>query len=136
MSWRMLILILTIVVYLTGCGNSDSTNSDSTLVSPSEIEHLQIIQDNGDVPPGTDRYTEYNYPQSKMSSDVLQKIDKITPTIENLYCSNDGVTYEINITNSREEISTYVSNNRACGRENEITFISVEDVEYMISIFE
>ncbi len=132
MNWKTILLIATSLLFLFGCGNTNSpNNTTTTLISSSEIQHLQIIQDNGYFHE-TERYIDYNYSLSELSSEVLQKIDEISTTTENLYCSNDGVTYEVNITDSSGEISTYVSNNRDCGRENEIKFISVDDFEDII----
>ncbi len=136
MDLKTTILIITSILFLIGCGETDSNNSGTTFILSSEIQHLQIIQDNGNVFPEEDRYIEYDYSRSELSSDVLQKFDEISVTIEDLYCSNDGVTYEINITDSRGDIFTYVSNNRDCGRENETIFISVYNFEDIILLFE
>jgi len=116
--------------------NPDSERNDTGLVPSSEIEHFQLIQDNGNAAPGEDRYVEYNYSKSELSSDVLQALDGISTTTENLFCSNDGTTYEINLTDSSGDIHTYVSNNRDCGRENEIVFISIDDIEAILPLFE
>lgn len=128
------IIIITITLSIIACGDKDQ-GSDSK-ISSSEIQHLQIIQDNGNVPPGENRYTEYNYDLIDLSPDALQAINEISITNENLYCSNDGVTYEVNITDSYGEIFTYVSNNRDCGRDNENAFISTEDIENLILLAE
>ncbi len=135
MDLKSTILIITSILFLIGCGNTDSKNSNTTFILSSEIQHLQIIQDNGYVPFEEDRYIEYNYSQSELSSDMLQKLDETSTTTEDLYCSIDGVTYEINITDNNDDISTFVSNNRDCGRENENIFISVDALEDIILLF-
>jgi hypothetical protein len=121
---------------LSGCGNSDSDSNDRPLVPSSEIQHLQIVQDNGNVTPGMDRYIDYSYSRNELPIDVLQKLDEISTATEDLYCVNDGVTYEIKITDSFGEIFTFLSNNRDCGRENEIYFIAVDDIEHILSMLE
>jgi outer membrane murein-binding lipoprotein Lpp len=134
----MISLVILSILYLSGCANSDSDSdsNDRLLVPSSEIQHLQIVQDNGNVPPGMDRFIDYSYSRNELPIDVLQKLDEISTATEDLYCSNDGMTYEINITDSLGEIFTYVSNNRDCGRENEIVFIAVDEIEHILSMLE
>jgi hypothetical protein len=135
---KTIIFIIISVMCFIGCGDSsqDSSSKDTGFIPSSEIEYFQIIQDNGNVPPGVDRYVEYNYPKSELSSDALQALDEISTSEENHYCSNDGVTYEVNITDSFGDVITYVSNNRDCGREDETIFISINDIEDLLLLLE
>ena len=124
------------ILLLTGCGDSGSKKIEMHLVPSTEIENFQIIQDNGNVSGDGARYIEYDYSKYQLSADVLHQLYILTLVTETLYCSNDGVTYEMNITDSNGEVFTYVSNNRDCGREDEEYFISVTDVEYILSLID
>ena len=136
MNWKIFLLITISILFIGACGNQDSESNDQSLISSSNIQHLQIIKDNGNVPSGEERFVEYDYEQNELSVNAVQFLDEITTTTEDLYCSNDGVTYEINITDFDDEVFTYVSNNRDCGRDNESFFISVDDIENLILILE
>jgi len=136
MDWKIVLLIVISLIFFSACGDQDSEVNDQVFISTSNIQHVQIIKDNGNVFPEDDRYYEYSYDYSELPFNALQVIDEIALTTENLYCSNDGVTYEIIITDNDEEVTTYVTNNRDCGRENESLFISVNDIENFLSVLE
>ena len=111
---------------LSGC------NGNSTGIWSDESQRIQIIKDNGNVPSIENRYVEYDYSLDTLSTDALNKISNIKTTKDNLFCSNDGVTYEIIITDGNGMLTTYVSNNRDCGRENETSFVTVDSVQSII----
>ncbi|HFU77716.1 MAG TPA: hypothetical protein ENK68_04360 [Epsilonproteobacteria bacterium] len=136
MKWKTTLSIATLILFMVGCDNSNMENNTETIVPSSEIKKLQIIQDDGNVFSSTERFTDYSYDFNEIPSEVLEKIDTISTTSENLYCSNDGQTFQINITDNSDIIHTYVSNNRDCGRENETNFISIDDIEEIITLLD
>lgn len=133
MNWKMIFMIMISFLFFVACGDQDSESNDHPLTPPQNIKNLSIIQDNGNVRPGDTRFIEYDFDQNELSDDAVQLLDEITTTSEDLYCSNDGITYVITITDDNEDVFTYASNNRDCGRENESLFISVDDIENLIS---
>lgn len=136
MNVKVLLMVGVTIFCVIGCNDSNENGSleAAGLIPSSEVSFLQIIQDNGNVPPGEDRYVEYNYSRSELEENMLQAIDEIPVATENLYCSDDGVTYEVNLTDFYGEVFTYVSTNRDCGGEDETAFISIEDIEELLAL--
>jgi len=133
----MKIIIILLFISLTGCSSdSEPDVADpkfkSTPIWNGESQRIIITQDNGYVPPGEERYTEYDYSLDTLSQNALGKIKAINMTETNLHCANDGVTFKIEITDSSGMIDIYVSNNRKCGRDDEIIFVSTDSITEIV----
>ena len=120
---------------------SDNGNGDESQLSEAEIiriwsddsERLLIVQDNGNVMDSGERYTTYDYSRdilTKNEKDILVSIETVQ---DGLSCVNDGVTFEVVVTNGSGQEITYYSDNKACDTSIDVSYIEYEKVESLIS---
>ena len=116
---------------LIACG-ADSSN-DQKAVWGDLSQRVVIVQNNGNVPDPDERYITYDYSLDSLSSDIKNMLQSLTAITSPLTCDEDGITYELTITDEAGINTVYLSNNKACNNIEGLLFIKAEDITLIIS---
>tara|TARA_R110001583_G_scaffold124463_1_gene275895 strand:- start:399 stop:812 length:414 start_codon:yes stop_codon:yes gene_type:complete len=121
---------------LVACG-ADSTNNvsddDQQAIWSDVSQRIVIVQDNGNVPDPNERYITYDFSLDSLSTENKNMLQSFTPIASPLSCVEDGVTYELTITDETGINTVYISNNKACNDIEGLLFIKLEDITLLIS---
>lgn len=138
----MKILSYLMFVLLSACSGSSSDDPvpvippvSSNTVWDDSSERLYIVIDNGNVASGDDRYTTYDYSRDTLNANAVTALLNLTTTTDALSCIEDGVSYEVTITDGSGLETVYLSHNSAC---NNITpeggFIQADALQMLLSL--
>jgi hypothetical protein len=123
---------LTFLLIACGADSSDD-NNDQKAVWSDLSQRVVIVQNNGNVPDPDERYITYDFSLDSLSSENKNMLQSLTAITSPLTCDEDGVTYELTITDETGINTVYLSNNKACNNIEGILFIKVEDIASIIS---
>lgn len=133
---KTFLTVLIALFFGAGCSNEGKHVSYATYqLWDITSEHIEIIKDNGELFSDLDRIERYEYSKNDfIIPAALTKLKEIVAVGggDHVYCLNDDPSYEIRVTSFNDIVTTYVSDNRACGKENQDKFISTEDIEEVI----
>jgi len=123
---------LTFLLIACGADSSDD-NNDQKAVWSDLSQRVVIVQNNGNVPDPDERYITYDFSLDSLSSENKNMLQGLTAITSPLTCDEDGVTYELTITDEAGINTVYLSNNKACNNIEGLLFIKVEDIAAIIS---
>jgi hypothetical protein len=124
--------MIPLVFLLSGC-DDDSSSPSETAIWNEYSQRIVIVQDNGNVQNSEDRFISYDYSLDTLSIEAKELLPKINTTSSELSCANDGVTYEVTITDDTGLDRDYLSNNKAC---NDVVaeFVDTGDLDDLIQL--
>lgn len=123
---------LTFLLIACGADSSDD-NNDQKAVWSDLSQRVVIVQNNGNVPDPAERYITYDFSLDSLSSENKNMLQSLSAITSPLTCDEDGVTYELTITDEAGINTVYLSNNKACNNIEGLLFIKVEDIASIIS---
>jgi len=125
--------VLTFLLIACGADSSDNSNNDQKAVWSDLSQRVVIVQNNGNVPDPNERYITYDFSLDSLSSENKNMLQSLTPIAAPISCVEDGVTYELTITDEAGLNTVYLSNNKACNDIEGLLFIKLEDITLLIS---
>ncbi len=128
---------LFLLLFLASC----TTGNDNTSTNPNAIwsdtsASIEISQFNGYTPSSENRYTTYSYNTNSLTNFAIEKLSSISLTTVELSCHEDNISYQVSITDDSGATKIYHSNNKACNDYSALEFVSTEDMEQLIDLFE
>ena len=124
---------LTFLLIACGADSSNDSNDDQKAVWSDLSQRVVIVQNNGNVPDPDERYITYDFSLDSLSSENKNMLQSLTAITSPLTCDEDGVTYELTITDEAGINTVYLSNNKACNNIEGLLFIKAEDIALIIS---
>jgi hypothetical protein len=124
---------LTFLLIACGADSSNDSNDDQTAVWSELSQRVVIVKNNGNVPYPDERYITYDFSLDSLSSENKNMLQSLTAITSPLTCDEDGVTYELTITDEAGINTVYLSNNKACNNIEGLLFIKAEDITLIIS---
>lgn len=124
---------LTFLLIACGADSSNDSNDDQTAVWSDLSQRVVIVKINGNVPDPDERYITYDFSLDSLSSENKNMLQSLTAITSPLTCDEDGVTYELTITDEAGINTVYLSNNKACNNIEGLLFIKAEDIALIIS---
>ena len=131
-SIMKLLRMIPLVLLISGC-NDDSSSSNEISIWDESSQRILIVQDNSNVPNTENRFITHDFSLDTLSPEAKDILPQIKTKNTELSCVNDGVTYEVTITDSSGLETEYLSSNRACNNVNAI-FLDTSDLDNLISV--
>ena len=117
------------ILFFVACAEDEQSEPIWT----DESQRIVITVDNGNVPADASRYQVYDRSLDTLSDTATSMLENMTTTGDDLFCQNDGRTYELSITDESGLETLYGSDNADCGRMEYDGFVEAEWVEDLIS---
>jgi len=129
--------IVCLVVFLYGC-SSDSKDTESGRISSSlwteQSERILITRFNGYTPSDQEQSSVFDYSRDTLNSEALTHLRTIKTTTESLECIEDGITYDLVITDGTGIERELFSSNKSCNSVEADGFVATEDIDRFIEL--
>lgn len=97
-------------------------------------QKIVIIQDNGNVPPGSNRYVTLDYSRDSLTVEAQELLSEIGLVSDGLSCIIDGTSYKVTVTDDSGLDTVHYSNTSACNNFGDTKFLSEADIELLILV--
>lgn len=128
--------VVCLVCVLSGCSGSNNTDNDdaSATLWTEESERIFITRFNGYTPSSEEQSSVFDYSRDTLNSDALTHLRTVKTTTENLECIEDGISYDLIITDGTGIERAFFSSNKSCNGVEADSFIEKEDLDRLIEL--
>ena len=132
-------ITLLLAFMMTGCTQSTEHIDYTTFrIWDTNSEKIEIVQNNGFVPPDTERIVRYTYTKAMLSDQSIQMLKETIAVgggdTAEFYCMQDGVTYKLIVTDINNRVTSYRSSNLYCDKTADKKYITTTKVKQLIDL--